>query len=56
MLTIGFHQEQERWKAGGKMAYWLYRKGEPQTTRGKFHKKVVLRTGQRNNFAILLGG
>ena len=26
MRAIGFEQTRERWKVGGKMAYWLYRK------------------------------
>lgn len=29
MHSIGFEQARERWKTGGKMAYWLYRKRPP---------------------------
>ncbi|TFY65464.1 hypothetical protein EVG20_g5581 [Dentipellis fragilis] len=56
MEMIGFTQLQERWKPGGRMAYWLYRKAEPPTTPRdhRFQKKTVLRQGNRNNFAILL--
>ncbi|KAI4528357.1 hypothetical protein K525DRAFT_261553 [Schizophyllum commune Loenen D] len=57
MEVIGFTQVRSRWREGGKMAYWLYRKqdGRPATsTDFDFQRKVVLRTGHRNNFAILL--
>ncbi|KAA1474831.1 nucleolus protein [Dentipellis sp. KUC8613] len=56
MEMIGFTQLQERWKPGGKMAYWLYRKAEPATLPRdhRFLRKTVLRQGNRNNFAILL--
>lgn len=55
METIGFREVQERWRPGGKMAYWLYRKElSPNGVAEQFQKKVVLRQGDRNNFSILL--
>ena len=55
MGAIGFEKIRERWKQGGKMAYWLFRKAESASTDGwKFSKKTVLRQGNRNNFVILL--
>ncbi|KAI0078998.1 hypothetical protein K474DRAFT_1659699 [Panus rudis PR-1116 ss-1] len=59
MNHIGFEEIYSRWKEGGKMAYWLYKKRPsiPQTTLNAvkpFTKKVVMRTGNRNNFCILL--
>ncbi|KAF9475069.1 nucleolus protein [Pholiota conissans] len=57
MESIGFAEVKERWKRNGKMGYWLYRKThqplEYESPRS-FTTKVILRTGQRNNFAILL--
>ncbi|KAI0273836.1 hypothetical protein BC834DRAFT_855805 [Gloeopeniophorella convolvens] len=56
MEFIGFSQMEERWKAGGKMVYWLYqRRPPPENGDGEhFSKKRVLRQGNRNNFHILL--
>ncbi|TFK42781.1 putative methyltransferase-domain-containing protein [Crucibulum laeve] len=55
MEAIGFIQLQEKWRQGGKIVYWLYQKQESQKTSFEgFRKKSVLRTGHRNNFAILL--
>ncbi|KAI0317294.1 putative methyltransferase-domain-containing protein [Amylostereum chailletii] len=57
MEAIGFVQTHERWKKGGKMIYFLYRKADPVDGHHdihQFHKKVVLRQGNRNNFVILL--
>ncbi|KZV62615.1 nucleolus protein [Peniophora sp. CONT] len=55
MEAIGFEKIRERWKQGGKMAYWLFRKAESAPTdEWKFSKKTVLRTGNRNNFVVLL--
>ncbi|TFY83216.1 hypothetical protein EWM64_g797 [Hericium alpestre] len=56
MAAIGFIQLRERWKPGGKMAYWLYRKTVPEANQDAdcFLKKNVLRQGNRNNFCILL--
>lgn len=64
---LGFEQVKERWKEGGKMAYWLFRKVASQeddhTIKStsitgvdgrRFGKKVALREGKRNNFCILL--
>jgi 25S rRNA (adenine2142-N1)-methyltransferase len=53
--AVGFEVEEERWKKGGKMAYWLFRKVQPRGDLDGFGKKVMLRTGQdRNNFCVLL--
>lgn len=55
MEYLGFTELKKRWKPGGKMAYWLYQRDEPQhATSHSFGKKAVLRTGNRNNFCILL--
>lgn len=54
MNAIGFIQMRERWKKHGKMAYWLYRKAEKGEVVEAFQKKIILRTGNRNNFSILL--
>ncbi|TFK25051.1 nucleolus protein [Coprinopsis marcescibilis] len=58
MTCVGFVQIQEKWREGGKMIYYLYRKGPPDITNvpglSKFGRKEVLRRGNRNNFAILL--
>ncbi|KAI0048199.1 nucleolus protein [Auriscalpium vulgare] len=56
MHTVGFSQLEERWKQGGKMAYWLYRKAEAALPGdGRFDKRRVLMSGaHRNNFVILL--
>ena len=59
MEHLLFKRLNVRWKAGGKMAYWLYQKSR-WTDLGrdidtKFETKTVLRQGtNRNNFAILL--
>lgn len=61
MSRIGFEKVRERWKTGGKMAYWLYMKctrpligeGDQKQVDVRFDKKVVLREGKRNNFCIL---
>ncbi|KJA27479.1 hypothetical protein HYPSUDRAFT_35376 [Hypholoma sublateritium FD-334 SS-4] len=57
MESIGFSETKEKWKKDGKMGYWLYRKSTPLDSQSSciFGKKTVLRTGQRNNFAIILG-
>ncbi|KAJ7074332.1 putative methyltransferase-domain-containing protein [Mycena amicta] len=55
MQAVGFCQMKERWKPGGKMIYLLYSKGgSGSTVTEPFTRKNVLRTGNRNNFAILL--
>ncbi|KAI0055484.1 hypothetical protein BV25DRAFT_1873101 [Artomyces pyxidatus] len=57
MEIIGFTRVEERWKAGGKMIYWLFRKVDTASSnarREQFRIKVVLRQGNRNNFVILL--
>ncbi|KAF8163119.1 putative methyltransferase-domain-containing protein [Crassisporium funariophilum] len=54
MESLGFKQLQERWRTGGKMGYWLYQKKDVLTTAHAFSKKIVLRDGQRNNFAIIV--
>ncbi|KAF8519314.1 nucleolus protein [Hysterangium stoloniferum] len=58
MTTLGFSLLKERWKTGGKMAYWLFQKSSPPPVvkmTEMFSKKIVVREGKnRNNFAILL--
>ncbi|PIL23763.1 hypothetical protein GSI_13513 [Ganoderma sinense ZZ0214-1] len=59
MVAVGFEKLQSRWKEGGKMAYWLFRRVDrtPSTTYQDhvlYEKKIVFRTGDRNNFVILL--
>lgn len=60
MSVLGFALLKERWKGGGKMAYWLYQKISgistcTDETRKLFAKKAVLKGGGgRNNFVILL--
>ncbi|PPQ86877.1 hypothetical protein CVT25_012596 [Psilocybe cyanescens] len=58
MESIGFIEIRERWRKNGKMGYWLYQKKSPpplsSRTSQSFAKKVVLRTGNRNNFVIIL--
>ncbi|KAI9509970.1 nucleolus protein [Russula earlei] len=57
MDAVGFSRLEERWRPGGKMIYWLYRRRPtPEKWAGKpFGKKEVLRQGgSRNNFHILL--
>ena len=55
MSAIGFVEVKRRWKASGKMAYWMYAKGGGAILATEaFKKKTVLKTGNRNNFSILL--
>lgn len=60
MGLIGFDAIKNRWKDGGKMAYWVFRKSSRSpsssaTVLAPFEKKQELRQGSnRNNFAILL--
>lgn len=59
MEMIGFAPLHTRWKEGGKMAYWLFRKtpSAPSMTYSShrlYEKKTVLRQGNRNNFVVLL--
>ena len=70
MNAVGFEKLRERWKEGGKMAYWLFQKRSKLTdaaisrarelekggmgTDVRFDKKVEFRVGKRNNFSILL--
>ncbi|EAU88383.1 nucleolus protein [Coprinopsis cinerea okayama7 len=54
MEAVGFVQLREKWKEGGKMVYYLYQKGTSTGPSRLFSKKEVLRTGNRNNFCILL--
>jgi len=54
MNAIGFVQMRERCKKNGKMAYWLYRKADKGEVIEAFQKKIILRTGNRNNFSVLL--
>ncbi|CAK5279487.1 unnamed protein product [Mycena citricolor] len=54
MECIGFSQQRERSRAGGKMIYLLYRKQSPVGHTAPYEKKSILRSGNRNNFCILL--
>jgi 25S rRNA (adenine2142-N1)-methyltransferase len=56
MKSVGFEKMKERWKVGGKMMYWLFRKVKPTgSEESAYKRKSVLRSGKaRNNFAILL--
>ncbi|KAI0646810.1 putative methyltransferase-domain-containing protein [Trametes meyenii] len=59
MVTVGFEQIYTRWKEGGKMAYWLFRKtSSPPSSTYQDHllyqKKTIFRQGNRNNFVVLL--
>jgi 25S rRNA (adenine2142-N1)-methyltransferase len=60
MHSIDFAPVKERWKVGGKMAYWLFRRDErvglaaDLDATGQFRKKTILKQGNRNNFCILL--
>ncbi|KAI9568943.1 nucleolus protein [Boletus coccyginus] len=53
MNTVGFVEVEKKWRRGGKMAYWLYRKKASEKA-GDFRKKAACRGGRRNNFCILL--
>lgn len=55
MNVLGYTEVQRKWKKGGKMAYWLYRKSESgHKPLDEYRKKNVCRQGDRNNFVILL--
>lgn len=56
MTAIGFLEIEKKWRQGGKMGYWLYRKVQPDNSSSphNFQKKSVCRQGKRNNFCILL--
>lgn len=56
MTTIGFVEVEKKWRLGGKMAYWLYRKMPPDgpLKTDDLRKKTICREGRRNNFCILL--
>ena len=56
MKCVGFERVKERWRVGGKMGYWLFRKVDPiSLEEDAYGRKSVLRSGRtRNNFAILL--
>lgn len=57
MTTVGFVETHKKWKQGGKMAYWLYRKVERHTRSDSspFRKRTMCRQGSsRNNFVILV--
>src|SRR5438128_2098737 len=47
MATIGFVETHKKWKQGGKMAYWLYRKVEKDTCSdfGPFRRRTTCRLG-----------
>lgn len=58
MQALAYTEVKQRWKKGGKMAYWLYRKCEPDLKFDDeltpYTKKTVVKLGNRNNFSILL--
>lgn len=59
MKRVGFEKIKERWRVGGKMIYWLFRKvnstGSEESACALYERKSTLRSGKtRNNFAILL--
>jgi len=56
MKYVGFEKIKERWRVGGKMGCWLFRKVNPASLgESAYERKSVLRSGKmRNNFAILL--
>jgi len=56
MKHVGFEKIKERWRVGGKMGYWLFRKVDPiGLEEPVYGRKSVLRSGRtRNNFTILL--
>lgn len=56
MKCVGFEKIKERWRVGGKMAYWLFRKvNSTGLEELAYERKSILRSGKtRNNFAILL--
>lgn len=56
MKHVGFEKIKERWRAGGKMIYWLFRKVDSTSSEDSaYERKSILRSGKmRNNFAVLL--
>ena len=58
MTTLSYTEVKSRWKEGGKMAYWLFQKAESDNKSDSefapYRKKTVVRSGNRNNFSILL--
>jgi 25S rRNA (adenine2142-N1)-methyltransferase len=55
LSCLGFKVVKERWKPGGKVAYWLLEKSIPEGKTEIWEKKRVVREGKtRNNFCILL--
>jgi len=56
MQSLSYEMMKSRWKDGGKMAYWLFKRLDqpPASKPSAFQKKTILRQGNRNNFAILL--
>jgi 25S rRNA (adenine2142-N1)-methyltransferase len=58
MSCVGFFLVKERWKEGGKVGYWLFKKDTSAISPQRlsiFSKKMALRDGTaRNNFCILL--
>ncbi|WRT68915.1 uncharacterized protein IL334_005897 [Kwoniella shivajii] len=56
MRIVGFTLEQEHWKPGGKVGYWLWRWAE-KDDRGseRWGRKLVEKDGpKKNNFAVVL--
>jgi 25S rRNA (adenine2142-N1)-methyltransferase len=52
---LGFKLEQEQWRSGSKVAYWLFRWDGATRDVSQFKKKRILNDGAtRNNFTILV--
>lgn len=58
MQSLGLELVEERWREGGKLAYWLFCKMDSEGIHPdgqQFRTKRVLLSGKsRNNFAILM--
>ncbi|KAG9318141.1 nucleolus protein, partial [Chiua virens] len=54
MGAVGFVEVARRWREGGKICYWLYKKVHGRGGSEEFRRKRVCREGRRNNFCIVL--
>ncbi|ODN95694.1 hypothetical protein L198_04312 [Cryptococcus wingfieldii CBS 7118] len=55
MKVVGFDLVQERYKANGKVGYWLWRWAESVGDASPWRKKAVMLDGpKKNNFAVVL--
>lgn len=56
VTSLGFKLEQEQWRRGGKLAYWLFRWDSVMGDVSEFKKKLIINDGaNRNNFTMLVG-